>query len=93
MAIAGLVLAFFIPLVGLILSCLGLKQSKTMDDEGKGISIAGIVISSLGLVVSLALIIYAIIAVAAAAMVATLAGTLSDPNTYMNVVAMVGAFV
>lgn len=90
MAIAGLVLAFFFPLVGLILSCLGLKQSKTMDDEGKGISIAGIVISSLGLVVYLALIIYAIIA---AAMVATLAGTLSDPNTYMNVVAMVGAFV
>lgn len=90
MAIAGLVLAFFIPLVGLILSCLGLKQSKTMDDEGKGISIAGIVISSLGLVVNLALIIYAIIAVA---MAATLAGTLSDPNTYMNVVAMVGAFV
>lgn len=90
MAIAGLVLAFFFPLVGLILSCLGLKQSKTMDDEGKGISIAGIVISSIGLVVYLALIIYAIIA---AAMVATLAGTLSDPNTYMNVVAMVGAFV
>lgn len=90
MAIAGLVLAFFFPLVGLILSCLGLKQSKTMDDEGKGISIAGIVISSIGLVVYLALIIYAIIAVA---MAATLAGTLSDPNTYMNVVAMVGAFV
>lgn len=90
MAIAGLVLAFFFPLVGLILSCLGLKQSKTMDDEGRGISIAGIVISSIGLVVYLALIIYAIIA---AAMVATLAGTLSDPNTYMNVVAMVGAFV
>lgn len=90
MAIAGLVLAFFFPLVGLILSCLGLKQSKTMDDEGKGISIAGIVISSIGLVVYLALIIYAIIA---AAMVATLADTLSDPNTYMNVVAMVGAFV
>ena len=90
MAIAGLVLAFFFPLVGLILSCLGLKQSKTMDDEGKGISIAGIVISSIGLVVCLALVIYAIIAVA---MAATLAGTLSDPNTYMNVVAMVGAFV
>lgn len=90
MAIAGLVLAFFFPLVGLILSCLGLKQSKTMDDEGKGISIAGIVISSLGLVVYLIFIIYAIIA---AAMVATLADTLSDPNTYMNVVAMVGTFV
>lgn len=90
MAIAGLVLAFFIPLVGLILSCLGLKQSKTMDDEGKGISIAGIVISSLGLVAYFIIIIYAIIAAVA---FGAFVDTVSDPNTYMNVVAMVGAFV
>lgn len=89
MAIAGLVLAFFFPLVGLILSCLGLKQSKTMDDEGKGISIAGIVISSLGLVAYF-IIIYAIIAAVA---FGAFVDTVSDPNTYMNVVAMVGAFV
>lgn len=44
MAVAGLVLAFFIPLVGLILSIIGLRNSKD-GRGGKGLAIAGIVIS------------------------------------------------
>lgn len=47
MAIAGLVLAFLAPLIGLILSCIGLKKSKELGGEGRKLAIAGIVISSL----------------------------------------------
>lgn len=44
-AIAGLVLSFFIWLLGLIFSVIGLNKSKTMNGSGRGIAIAGIVIS------------------------------------------------
>ena len=43
MAIAGFVLSFFIPLLGLIFSILGLKRSKETN-TGKGLSTAGITI-------------------------------------------------
>ena len=39
MAIAGFVCSFLIPLVGLILSIIGLKKSKILND-GKGLSTA-----------------------------------------------------
>jgi hypothetical protein len=45
MAIAGLILAFFCPLLGLIFSVIGLNQSKQRGGAGSGIAIAGIVIS------------------------------------------------
>lgn len=51
-AIAGFVLSFFIPLVGLILSIVGAKKSKETN-SGKGLSIAGIILSSIGLILSL----------------------------------------
>lgn len=47
MAIAGLICAFFVPLLGLIFGCIGLSKSKEMNGEGKGMSIAAIVISVL----------------------------------------------
>lgn len=50
MAIVGFILSFFIPLVGLILSIIGLKQSKANNDESKGLAIGGIVIGALGTV-------------------------------------------
>lgn len=46
MAITGFVLAFFLPLIGLILSIVGLSQLKKKNQSGKGLAIAGIVISS-----------------------------------------------
>lgn len=49
LAVLGLIFAFFIPLVGLILSIIGLVQSKKMDD-GKGLAIGGIVTSAVLLV-------------------------------------------
>lgn len=47
MAIAGLVLAFIIPLLGFILSIISLGQIKKRGEGGRGLAIAGIVISSL----------------------------------------------
>jgi len=44
MATAGFVLAFFIPLLGMIFSIIGLTKSKD-SGKGKGLAIAGIVIS------------------------------------------------
>ncbi len=51
-AIAGLILAFFIPLPGLICSIIGLKQAKELGDKNKGIAIAGIIISAIALLLS-----------------------------------------
>lgn len=45
MAIAGFVCSFFFPLLGLIFSIIGLNRSKNMFGKGKGLAIAGIVIS------------------------------------------------
>lgn len=52
MAIAGFVLSFFIPLLGLIFSILGLKKSKETN-TGKGLSTAGIIISCITMVITL----------------------------------------
>lgn len=53
LAIAGLVCSFLIPIVGLILSIVGLNKSKQLDGSGKGLAIAGIVISAVIMVISL----------------------------------------
>ena len=45
LAIVSLVMAFFVPLIGLILSIVALNQIKKSSESGKGIAIAGIVIS------------------------------------------------
>ena len=52
MAIAGFVLSFFIPFLGLIFSILGLKRSKETNN-GKGLSTAGIIISCITMVITL----------------------------------------
>lgn len=46
MAIAGFVCSFFIALLGLIFSCIGLSRAKQMDGKGEGLAKAGIIISS-----------------------------------------------
>lgn len=46
-AIAGFVLSFFIPLLGLIFGGVGLGKSKEFDGNGKGLSIAALVISGI----------------------------------------------
>ena len=49
MAIASLVTAFFCSLVGLICGIIALNQIKTSGQGGKGLAIAGIVISGLSI--------------------------------------------
>lgn len=45
LAIVGLVIAFIVPLIGLILSIVALNQIKKSKENGKGAAIAGIVVS------------------------------------------------
>ena len=52
MAIAGFILSFFIPLLGLIFSIIGLKRSKETNN-GKGLSTAGIIISCVIMVITI----------------------------------------
>ena len=59
LAIAGFVVAFFSPIVGLVLSIIGLNKSKTMDGDGRGMAIAGIVVAILNFLITV--IIYAYI--------------------------------
>lgn len=61
MATAGFILSFFIPLLGLIFSILGLKKVKETN-TGKGLSTAGIIISSIALFITLVVTIIFIIA-------------------------------
>jgi hypothetical protein len=57
MAIAGFVLSFLIPLLGLIFSIIGLNRSKQMGGKNRGLAIAGIIISSILMVINLICII------------------------------------
>ena len=58
LAILGFVFSFFIAIVGLVLSILGLNKSKETG-SGKGFSIAGIIISSVSIVISIIIMIFA----------------------------------
>lgn len=52
-ALIGFIFSFFIPLVGLILGILGYRDSQEMNDEGRGLAIAAIVISAVALVINI----------------------------------------
>lgn len=45
LSVVGLILAFFVPLIGLICSAIGLSQVNKRKEKGKGIAIAGIITS------------------------------------------------
>ena len=55
-AIVGFILSFIFSLLGLIFSIIGLKKSKQLGGAGKGLAVAGIVISSLGILTSIAFV-------------------------------------
>lgn len=57
-AIAGFVLAFFMPFIGFILSIVGIvKAKKECGGSGKGLAIAGLIISLLSLILYVVLIV------------------------------------
>ena len=69
MAIAGFILSFFVPVLGLIFSIIGLKKSNQMNGAGRGLAKAGLILSIIWLalkviilVLYLALYYFAIIA-------------------------------
>lgn len=74
MAIAGFVCSFFVAILGLIFSIIGLNQIKRkaadtgVEDKGKGLAVAGIIISVLWMVLA---IVGAIILIVAASSGAT----------------------
>ena len=58
MAVAGFVLALVFPFLGLIFSCIGLANSKYYyNHNGRGLSIAGIIISLIPLILVLLFVI------------------------------------
>ena len=65
-AITGFILAFIFPLLGLIFSCIGLACSKEYyNHSGRGLSIAGIIISLIPIILII-LLIMGIISISAA---------------------------
>lgn len=60
MAIAGFITSFFISILGLIFSIIGLNKSK-QTGTGKGLSIAGIIISSISIIATILIIIIGIV--------------------------------
>lgn len=66
LAIVGFVFAFLMPLVGLICSIIGLKNAPQFNGNGKGLAIAGIIISALDIIIYLIVIIVCVVIVGAA---------------------------
>ena len=58
LAMLGLVFAFVSPLVGLILSIIGLNKSRQLNGLGRGLAIAGIIVSILSMVLSVLMYMY-----------------------------------
>lgn len=59
-AIVGLILAFFSTLLGLIFSCIGLAKSREYG-SGRGIAIAGIIISIINTIFSIIVSIFTVL--------------------------------
>ena len=57
MAIAGFVCSFFVSLVGLILSIIGLKQTKERNEKGHGLALAGVIISAASMAIAVILVV------------------------------------
>ena len=47
LAIVGFILAFIVPVAGLIVSILGFRKAKTLNGKGRGLALAGIIISAI----------------------------------------------
>lgn len=61
LAIAGFICSFLVSLLGLILSIVGLNQIKKQGGKGRGLAIAGIIISAAGMVIQVILVIALIV--------------------------------
>ncbi|RWZ67963.1 DUF4190 domain-containing protein [Labedella populi] len=66
LAILSLVGAFVFSLAGLILGIIALKQIKQTGEQGRGLALAGIIISSIGIVLGIIWAIVVIVAIGSA---------------------------
>lgn len=57
LAIVGFILSFFIAIAGLICSIIGYKKAAELDGNGKGLALAGIIISTIWIAIVLFLVI------------------------------------
>ncbi|MBF4594080.1 DUF4190 domain-containing protein [Curtobacterium flaccumfaciens] len=64
MAIVGFVLAFVVNIAGLVVSIIALSQIKKTGERGRGLALAGIIISALSLVFGIIWVIFVIAVVA-----------------------------
>ena len=55
MALAGFILSFFVPILGLIFSIIGLAKAPSLNGNRKGLAIAGIIISAVSMVLGILL--------------------------------------
>ena len=53
MAIVGFIFSFFFALVGLICSIIGFKRAPEFGGNGKGLALAGIIISSISIIITI----------------------------------------
>lgn len=60
-AVLGLIFSLFVGLPGLIFSIIGLNRIKKTGEEGKGMAIAGIIISIFNMLVSIAVVVFFVI--------------------------------
>lgn len=59
MALAGFILSFFVPVLGLIFSIIGVNKAKSLNGNRRGLAIAGIIISAVGIVLQfISIIVY-----------------------------------
>ena len=67
MATAGFVLSFFVPVLGLIFSIIGLNKANQLNGSGRGLAKAGLILSIIWIVLEvIAIIIYYVVIIAAA---------------------------
>lgn len=64
LAILSLVFAFLFPLLGVIFGAVGLQQIRQRNEDGRGLALAGIIISSISIALVLLLILIAVVAAA-----------------------------
>lgn len=62
-SVVGFILAFFVPLIGLILSIVGISQASKRNEKGKGFAIAGIIISILNGILQLIFVLLMVVAI------------------------------
>ncbi len=72
LAVVGLVLAFIMPLVGLIISIMAKKKAEELNGDGKGLATAGLIVSIVYMVIAVisVIIVMALIGAGVAAGVA-----------------------